>query len=148
MSISPRKANNRVKKKVLFLCTGNSCRSQMAEGLLRHINSCQYEAYSAGIKPSTLNPKAVQVMKEIGVDISNQHSKSADEFIEKNFNVVITVCDDAKESCPVFPGSVKRIHWSITDPAKAEGSEENVLEVFRAVRAQLQERIENEFGGN
>ena len=135
-----------MKKKVLFLCTGNSCRSQMAEGSLRYVNPQDYEAFSAGTIPAALNPKAVQVMGEIGIDISNQFSKSVDQLGEQNFDIVVTVCDNAKESCPVFEGTERRIHWSFVDPAGAEGSQEQVLEVFRSVRDRIKQRIESEFG--
>ena len=135
-----------MRKKVLFLCTGNSCRAQMAEGLLGHINPEQYEAFSAGIRPSVVHPKAIKVMQELGIDISNQYSKSIDEFPEDFFDIVVTVCDYAKESCPVFPGRVQRMHWSIPDPAGIIGDEEKLLESFRAVRDLIKERIEKEFG--
>jgi arsenate reductase len=135
-----------VKKKVLFLCTGNSCRSQMAEGLLGHINPDQYEVFSAGLKPSVVHPKAIRIMQEIGIDISEQCSKSVGEFAEDSFDIVVTVCDYAKESCPAFGGDVQRIHWSIPDPAGVIGDEEKLLESFRAVRDQIKERIEGEFG--
>ena len=137
-----------MRKKVLFLCTGNSCRSQMAEGLLGHINPEQYEAFSAGIRPSVVHPKAIKVMQELGIDISNQYSKSIDEFPEDFFDIVVTVCDYAEESCPVFPGRVQRMHWSIPDPAGIIGDEEKLLESFRAVRDLIKERIEKEFGRN
>lgn len=137
-----------MRKKVLFLCTGNSCRSQMAEGLLGHINPEQYEAFSAGIRPSVVHPKAIKVMQELGIDISNQYSKSIDEFPEDFFDIVVTVCGYAKESCPVFPGRVQRMHWSIPDPAGIIGDEEKLLESFRAVRDLIKERIEKEFGRN
>lgn len=135
-----------MKKKVLFLCTGNSCRSQMAEGLLRHYYGNEYKVQSAGTDPSELNPKAVQVMAEIGIDISQQHSKSVSEFQNETFDTVVTVCDNAKETCPLFLGNVNRIHWSLTDPAEAKGDEEAVLAVFRKVRDQIREHIDNAFG--
>ena len=133
-------------KKVLFLCTGNSCRSQMAEGLLRHINPGQYKVFSAGLKPSIVHPKAIKVMQEIGIDISDQYSKSVDEFSEELLDIVITLCDNAKESCPVFGGRVKRMHWSIPDPFGVTGNEERVLEAFSVVRDQIWQRVEKEFG--
>jgi arsenate reductase len=120
----------------------------MAEGLLRHINPSQYDAFSAGIRPSVVHPKDVQVMLEIGIDISNQYSKSVDDFSGDCFDVVVTVCDAAKESCPVFASQVERIHWSIPDPTRVIGGEEEVLEGFRKVRDQIKERIEKEFGRN
>ncbi|MBI3308672.1 MAG: arsenate reductase ArsC [Candidatus Melainabacteria bacterium] len=131
--------------KVLFLCTGNSCRSQMAEGLLRHFHGTKHEAYSAGIHPSTVNPNAIKVMNEIGIDISNQRSKSVNEYLGQSFDKVITVCDNAKESCPVFPGKAQRSHWSFIDPALATGTEDEKLKVFRAVRDQIQAKITEVF---
>jgi len=129
-------------KKVLFLCTGNSCRSQMAEGLLRHYYGDKYEVYSAGTKPSIVHPKAIQIMQEIGIDISNQRSKSVNEFKNESFDYVITVCDNAKESCPIFPGKSKRLHWSFIDPAEAIGDTEQVLTVFRMVLEQIKQKID------
>ena len=104
-----------IKKRVLILCTGNSCRSQMAEGILRHFAADRFEVFSAGTKPSQVNPIAIKVMKEIGIDISCHRSKHVDEFKGQKFNYVITVCDNAKESCPIFPG-VKPMHWPFPDP--------------------------------
>ncbi len=127
--------------KVLFLCTGNSCRSQMAEGLLRYFGNSRFEVYSAGVNPSFVHPLAIKVMKEIGIDISNHRSKSVAEFLGQTFDYVITVCDKAKESCPNFPGEVKKIHWSFEDPAEATGTEEERLKVFRKVRDEIKEHI-------
>ncbi len=127
--------------KVLFLCTGNSCRSQMAEGLLRHFGNNKFEVFSAGVNPSFVHPLAIKVMKEIGVDISNHRSKSITEFLGQTFDYVITVCDKAKELCPNFPGQVKKIHWSFQDPAEANGSEEERLKVFRKVRDEIKGHI-------
>lgn len=132
--------------RVLFLCTGNSCRSQMAEGFLRHFYGDKYEAHSAGVKPSVVNPYAIKVMAEKGVDISNQRSKSVDEYKGQSFDKVITVCDNAKESCPVFPGKVEHIHWSFIDPAEATGTEDEKLKVFRDVRDQIHCKIDEHFG--
>ena len=137
-----------MKKKVLFLCTGNSCRSQIAEGLLRHFYGNRYQVQSAGTDPAVLNPKAVQVMAEIGIDISRQHSKSVSKFENDSFDTVVTVCDRANETCPLFLGNVKRIHWSFIDPAEAEEDEETALAVFRKVRDQIREHIDIEFGKN
>src|SRR5215218_3923617 len=109
------------KKRVLILCTGNSARSQMAEGILRQDGGDRFEVYSAGVKPSAVRPEAIQVMNKIGIDISSHRSKSVDEFIGQQFDYVITVCDNANQNCPVFPGKTKRIHWSFDDPATAEG---------------------------
>jgi arsenate reductase len=127
--------------RVLILCTGNSARSQMAEGLLRHDAGKVYEVFSAGTKPSQVRPEAIAVMREVGIDISGHRSKSVDEFAGQDFDYVITVCDNAKESCPVFPAKTKRIHWSIEDPAAAQGSEEERLSAFRRVRDELRGRL-------
>lgn len=129
------------RKRVLILCTGNSARSQMAEGLLRHDGGPGYEVFSAGTKPSRVRPEAIQVMRESGLDISGHRSKSVDEFLGQEFDYVITVCDSAKESCPVFPGKTQRIHWSFDDPASAEGDEETRLAVFRRVRDEIRARL-------
>ena len=119
--------------RVLILCTGNSARSQMAEGLLRHDAGDVYEVFSAGTKPTRVRPEAITVMREVGIDISGHRSKSVDEFAGQDFDYVITVCDNAKESCPIFPAKTKRIHWSIEDPAAVQGSEEETLTAFRRV---------------
>jgi len=134
-----------MKKKVLFLCTGNSCRSQMAEGLLREFNSEEYEVFSAGVNPSTVHPNAIEVMKEIGIDISEQKSKHVNEFTNQTFDIIITVCDNAKEYCPVFPGNAKRLNWSFFDPAEALGSQEDILKAFKKVRDQISEKIKDYF---
>ena len=123
--------------RVLILCTGNAARSQMAEGLLRRYGGAAFEVASAGTKPSHVRPEAIAVMAEIGIDISGQRSKSVDEFAGQAFDYVITVCDNAKESCPVFPAATKRIHWSLEDPAAVQGSEEKRLAEFRRIRGQL-----------
>src|SRR5689334_14538422 len=112
------------KKRLLVLCTGNSARSQMAEGLLRDEASDRFEVHSAGTRPGTVRPEAIDVMKEIGIDISGHRSKSVDEFAGQELDVVITVCDNAKESCPVFPAKTHRMHWPFPDPAAVVGSEE------------------------
>jgi len=140
--------DNPMKKKVLFLCTGNSCRSQMAEGLMRHFYGNRFQAYSAGTEPTAVNPRAIQVMDEIDIDISRQHSKSVAEFENNTFDTVVTVCDRANESCPLFLGNVKRIHWSLEDPAEAKGEEKTVLAVFRKVRDQIRAHIDGEFNTN
>jgi len=126
--------------KILVLCTGNSCRSQMAEGFLKSFDN-GLEVYSAGTKPAEkINPYAVKVMKEKGIDISNQYPKDVSQFLDKEFDYVITVCDHAKETCPVFTGSVKhRLHIGFEDPADAQGTEEEVLPVYRKVRDQIEE---------
>ena len=123
------------KKRVLILCTGNSARSQMAEGLLRHMAGDKFEVFSAGTKPVGLNPNAVAAMNEAGIDISNHRSKSVNEFSGKQFDYVITVCDNAKESCPIFAGSGERLHHSFEDPANAPDEEK--LHTFRRVRDQI-----------
>src|SRR5215831_17532539 len=112
------------KKRVLFLCTGNSARSQMAEGLLRHEGGDRFEVFSAGTKPSHVRLEAIAVLDEIGIDISGHRSKSVNEFIGQGFDYVITVCDHAKELCPIFPGKTKHLHWSLEDPADVKGPEE------------------------
>jgi arsenate reductase (thioredoxin) len=130
-----------MKSTVLILCTGNSCRSQMAEGFLRRHGGDKFEVHSAGTYPTTLNPLAVKVMSEAGVDISSHESKSASRYLEEQFAYIITVCDHAKESCPVFPGASIRLHWPFDDPADATGTEEERLPVFRRVRDEIDERI-------
>lgn len=129
-------------RKVLFLCTGNSCRSQMAEGWLRHYAGARAEVSSAGTKPAGLNPTAVSVMSEAGVDISRQRSKHLDELINQDFLFVISVCDAAREACPVFPGALYQLHWSFADPAAATGTEAERLAVFRRVRDEIRARVE------
>ena len=128
------------KKRVLILCTGNSARSQMAEGLLRHLAGDRFEVFSAGVEPSFVRPQAIEAMNEIGIDISQHASKSVDEFLDEQLDYVITVCDHASRRCPVFPGAVRRIHWSIDDPV-VFGTEELQLEAFRRARDELQQRI-------
>jgi arsenate reductase len=123
--------------RVLILCTGNSARSQMAEGLLRHHGGGSSEVFSAGTKPTQVRAEAIAVMGEVGIDISGHRSKSVDEFGGQTFDYVITVCDNAKESCPVFPATTKRIHWSLEDPAAVKGTEEERLAAFRRVRDQI-----------
>jgi len=130
-----------LKKKLLVLCTGNSARSQMAEGLLRHEGGDRFEVYSAGTKPSRVRDEAIAVMAEIGIDISGQRSKSVDEFVGQDLDFVITVCSHAHQACPVFPGNVKRLHWPFDDPAVVQGSEDVRLAAFRKVRDQIHGRI-------
>jgi arsenate reductase (thioredoxin) len=129
------------KKRVLILCTGNSARSQMAEGLLRHDGGGRFEVFSAGVEPSHVRPQAIEAMREVGIDISGQRSKSVDEFAGQEFDYVITVCDNANANCPVFPGKTERIHWSFDDPAVAEGDEAARLAVFRRVRDEIRARL-------
>ena len=128
-------------KRILVLCTGNSARSQMGEGLFRHEGGGAYEVESAGTKPSLVRPEAIAAMQEIGIDISGHRSKSVDEFTGQQFDYVVTVCDNARDVCPVFPAGTERIHWSFEDPAAVEGSEEVRLSAFRRIRDQIQERV-------
>ena len=130
-----------MKRKTLFLCTGNSARSQMAEGLLRHLAGDRFEVFSAGTHPVGLNPLAVETMKESGIDISSHRSKRVDEYKDARFDYVITVCDRAKETCPIFPASSVQLHWSFEDPAAAKGAAAEQRAVFRRVRDQIAERI-------
>ena len=132
------------KTRVLFLCTHNSARSQMAEGLLRHLAGDRFEVYSAGTEATSVRPEAIAAMAELGVDISGQESKTLDRYLSESFDCVITVCDDANEACPVFPGAKTRLHWSFRDPSRATGSDEERLVVFRVVRDEIRGRIERE----
>ena len=131
------------RQRVLILCTGNSARSQMAEGILRHIAGERFEVESAGVAPSSVRPEAIEAMLEIGIDISSHRSKSVDEFTDQEFDYIITVCDNAKESCPVLPGKAIRIHWSLDDPASCVGDDEVRLAAFRRVRTEIQARLED-----
>lgn len=139
-----------VKKRVLILCTGNSCRSQMAEGVLRHYASEAYEVESAGSAPSRVHPIAIRVMKEIGIDISEHRSKHLKELQDRTFDTVITVCDNADRTCPAFPGRTRRLHWPFPDPPHAEIETEAVVEAFRKVRdlihARFREAARSGFG--
>ncbi len=132
-------------KKILILCTGNSARSQMAEGLLKHICKGEFEIYSAGTKPSIVRPEAVKVLSEIGIDISENRSKSVDEFLDQKIDYVLTVCDNAKENCPYFPAQTKTIHKSFDDPAEISGDEEMRLAAFRKARDEIRKYLENDF---
>ncbi|HEY7388502.1 MAG TPA: arsenate reductase ArsC [Bryobacteraceae bacterium] len=125
------------KKRVLILCTGNSARSQMAEGLLRHAAGDRFEVFSAGTKPSHVRREAIAAMGELDIDISGHRSKGVDEFTGQHFDYVLTVCDNAKESCPTFPGRTIRLHYSIDDPADVRGTDEERLAAFRRVRDEL-----------
>jgi arsenate reductase len=129
------------KQSVLILCTGNSARSQMAEGLLRHDAGDRFDVESAGTKPSRVRPEAIAVMKEIGIDLTGHRSKSIDEFRDRSFDYVLTVCDNAKDTCPIFPGHVNRLHHSFEDPAAVEGSEEDRQTAFRRVRDRIREYL-------
>jgi len=129
-------------KRVLFLCTGNSVRSQMAEGLLNHMSHGEWKVQSAGIFPSYVHPLAIRAMEDTGIDISQQTSKSMDQFINEKFDYVITLCDDAAKFCPTFLGGGKRLHWPFEDPAAAIGTLEERLAVFRRVRDGIKTKME------
>lgn len=129
------------KKKVLILCTGNSARSQMAEGILRHIAGDKYDVTSAGTIASFVRPQAIAAMTEIGIDISTHCSKCLDEFLNQTFDYIITVCDNANQTCPTFPGKAERLHWSFDDPAEAAGSEGEQLNTFRRVRDEIHQKL-------
>jgi arsenate reductase (thioredoxin) len=131
-----------VKPKVLFLCTQNSCRSQMAEGFLRHLADDRFEAESAGTQPSRLNPDEIKVMGEIGIDIRGQHSKDVAQYWGQGVRYVITVCDKAKEACPIFPGPIWNLHWPIEDPGTTQSSDDERLAVFRRVRDDIERRVQ------
>ena len=134
------------KQSVLFVCTHNSARSQMAEGLLNHLYGDRYRAFSAGTEKTRVRPLAVEAMRRIGIDISRHESKTVDFFGEREFDTVITVCDRAKETCPYVPSRKERLHWSFDDPAAAEGSEAEKLALFERARDEIRERIEGYFG--
>ena len=135
---------DQMKKKVLFVCTHNSARSQMAEGILNEFHGDRYEGYSAGVIPTKVNPYVVKAMAEIGIDISGNRSKSIEEFREEKFNYVVTVCDSAREACPFFPGE-KIIHQAFEDPSQFRGSEEEMLKQVRKVRNEIKEWIRETF---
>jgi arsenate reductase (thioredoxin) len=130
--------------RVLFLCTHNSARSQMAEGILRHLGGERFEVHSAGTGATHVRPLAIRAMDEIGIDISGQESKTLERYLEESFDYVITVCDDANEACPFFPGAANRLHWTFEDPSRARGSEEEQLAVFRSVRDRIKDRVQAE----
>jgi len=138
-------------KRILLLCTGNSCRSQMAEAYLQEFGRGLLDVYSAGTEPHGINPYTVKVMAEDGLDIANKESKSVDRFLSQNFDYIITVCDKARENCPYFPGRGKRIHHSFDDPAAVSGTDEEILREFRRVQNEIKnwarEFVQNEFGG-
>jgi arsenate reductase (thioredoxin) len=134
-------AKDPMKKRVLILCTGNSARSQMAEGLLRHDAGDRFEVESAGTRPGHVRPEAIAVMKELGIDISSHHSKNVQVFEDQPFDYVLTVCDNAKESCPVFSGHSNRIHKGFEDPAAIQGGEEERIALFRRVRDEIREYL-------
>ncbi|MGB9844129.1 MAG: arsenate reductase ArsC [Caldisericia bacterium] len=134
-----------LKKKILFICTHNSARSQMAEGLMIYFMNDEFSAFSAGTKPTKVNPFAIKVMKEIGIDISNHRSKSVLEFKGEKFDYVVTVCDSAKENCPFFPGAKEYLHKSFEDPSSFEGSEQEKLNKFREIRDEIKNFIFEKF---
>lgn len=129
-------------KKILFLCTGNSARSQMAEGLMKALGADHWEVQSAGVMSSFVHPLAIRAMEEIGIDISHQTSKTLDRFVNERFDYIITLCDHAGPSCPIFPGLAKLLHWSLEDPRSDVGTPEERLAVFRRVRDKIKTRIE------
>lgn len=131
-----------MKTKLLFLCTGNSCRSQIAEGLLRDLADAHFEVFSAGVEPSRVHPMSILVMQEIGIDITDQHSDDVKDYLQSGINIVISVCDHAAQTCPAFPGDVQRIHWSIKDPFHGWDVDESKLPDYRRTRDELKERIE------
>lgn len=128
-----------MKKNVLVLCTGNSCRSQIAEGYLRYFHGEKAEVYSAGVETHGVNPRAIATMKEDGIDLSAHTSNHVDEYLSISFDLILTVCDHACERCPIFPGKAQRIHHNFTDPAKVIGTEEKIMAEFRRVRVQIKE---------
>lgn len=135
------------KHTILFLCTHNSCRSQMAEGLVNHYLGDRFQAYSAGTEATRVNLLAIRVMARLGINISGHRSKTMDEFAGEQFDYVITLCGDANEKCPLFFGGVKRIHMGFSDPSKATGSDEDILAEFRRVRDEIKDWVINYFGG-
>jgi len=133
-----------MKKRILFICTHNSARSQMAEGLLRSLAGDRFEAFSAGTEATRVQPLAIKAMSELGIDISGQQSKTLNGYLKELFDMVIAVCDNAAEACPVFPGAVERRHWSFQDPSQATGSEAERLAVYGHIRDEIRTQIENE----
>jgi|SRR5690554_1973290 len=134
------------RKKILFICTHNSARSQMAEGLLNHFYKEGYEAYSAGTHPSSVNPYVFTAMNEIGIDLSNHYSKSIDEFKDEKFDLVVTVCDNARETCPYFLGGQQYIHKSFPDPSSLEGDEETIIQGVKKIRDEIKSWLDKAFG--
>ena len=133
-----------MKQRILFICTHNSARSQIAEGLLRHLGGDRFEVYSAGTEATRVRPLAIEVMRELDIDISGQQSKTLDRYVGDPFDKVITVCDTAAEACPIFPGAREQLHWSFPDPSRATGSPEEQRSVYRSVRNAIRARIEHE----
>ena len=130
------------KKKVLFICTGNACRSQMAEGLLRNMADEKFEVYSAGSHPSRVHPLSIRVMNEIDIDITHHTSDPIDKYFGEGIDYIITLCDNAREFCPTFPGKAKKIHWSVDDPFRSWKNDHKIIGRYRKTRDELQERIE------
>ncbi|MFH1429304.1 MAG: arsenate reductase ArsC [Candidatus Margulisiibacteriota bacterium] len=130
-----------MKPRVLFLCTGNSCRSQMAEGFLRALGGNRFEAYSAGTKPAGVNPLTVEIMAEASIDISKQYSKTVQDLGNIEFDYLVTVCDNARQSCPMLLGNHKKLHWDLKDPADARGTKADQLAIFREIREQIREYV-------
>ena len=133
-----------MKQRILFICTHNSARSQIAEGLLRHLGGDRFEVYSAGTEATRVRPLTIEVMRELDIDISGQQSKTLDRYVGDPFDKVITVCDTAAEACPIFPGAREQLHWSFPDPSRATGSPEEQRSVYRSVRNAIRARIEHE----
>jgi arsenate reductase (thioredoxin) len=140
--------SNEDKKRIIFICTHNSARSQMAEGILRNMYGDKFEVYSAGTEPSRVHPYAIRTMEEIGIDIKEHTSKNLERFTDMDFDYVVTVCDRANEACPVFPGGKKHLHKGFTDPSKFRGKDDEIMAGFRAVRDEIKCWIESEFEGN
>ena len=131
------------KEKIIFICTGNACRSQIAEGVMRKLVGEKFDVFSAGSHPSLVHPMSIKVMKEVGIDITSHTSDPILNFLSKNINIVVTVCDNADRECPVFPGKVERVHWSIKDPLKGWNSHPDDLVNFRKTREDLTAKIKN-----
>ncbi|MBI4302284.1 MAG: DUF1232 domain-containing protein [Chloroflexi bacterium] len=142
VTFSAERRDAHVIRRVLFICTENRARSQMAEGLLRYLSGGRFEVFSAGTEPGQLSPLSIQVMREIGIDISGQWSKGVEEFAGQEFDFVVTVCDSARQACPYFPGNGRRLHWEVADPAEAETAGGDALAAFRTARDDLRGRIE------
>ncbi len=131
------------KKKIIFICTGNACRSQIAHGLLENMARDKFEVFSAGSHPSRVHPMSIKIMEEIGIDISHHRSDFIDDYLKTGIEIVITVCDNANEICPIFPGDVERLHWSIDDPFKGWSFDEGQIQSFRDTREEIKQRIIN-----
>ncbi|TZE81126.1 arsenate reductase (thioredoxin) [Calorimonas adulescens] len=129
------------KKRIMFLCINNSCRSQMAEGIAKTLKGDEYEVFSAGMEPTHVNPRAIEVLKEIGIDISSQYSKLIENHLLNSMDIVVTLCGEAEEACPVTPPHIKREHWPLPDPARATGTEEEIMDKFREVRNKIIELV-------